>query len=89
MPEAIGTTRHTNIPRHEQVFTRVVVNLQRSLEDELKHALGESDRRPILRDRGTIDSLAYWLGRCWPEEEFLAYTSTMQDEHFRRYAFRD
>jgi len=62
-----------------------MVNLQIALEEGLKRALGSEDKRPIICHRGSLDPLAYWLQRGWPEEEFFAFTGFSLEDHYRRY----
>ena len=62
-----------------------MVHLQLSLEDGLHRALGPDDPRLILCHRGTLDPLAYWLDRGWPEDEFFAFTETQRQDLYRRY----
>lgn len=86
LPEAIFTLRHAGISPREQLFQRVMVHLQMAMEDGLARALEPDDRRIILCHRGSLDPLAYWLDRGWPEAEFFAYTQTTREDHYRRYA---
>jgi len=85
LPEAIFVMRHIGISPRERLFQRVMVHLQISLEDGLDRALGPDDPRAILCHRGSLDPLAYWLDRGWPEDEFLAFTGTKRQDHYRRY----
>jgi len=55
------------------------------LEDGLDRALGPADSRFIICHRGSLDPLAFWLQRDWPEDEFLAFTGTTLEDHYRRY----
>ena len=68
-----------------RLFQRVMVHLQLSLEDGLNRARDPNDPRVILCHRGTLDPLAYWLDRGWPEDEFFAFTETQRDDLYRRY----
>jgi hypothetical protein len=85
LPEAISLMRHLNISPRERLFQRVMVHLQVSLEDGLNRALGPDDPRLILCHRGTLDPLAYWLDRGWPDDEFFAFTETQRQDLYRRY----
>lgn len=85
LPEAIHHMRFINISARERLFQRVMVHLQISLEDGLDRALGLDDPRAILCHRGSLDPLAYWLDRGWPEEEFFTFTGTKRQDHYRRY----
>lgn len=85
LPEAIFLMRHVGISPRKRLFQRVMVHLQIALEDGLDRALGPGDPRPILCHRGSLDPLAYWLDRGWPEEEFFPYTETTREDHYRRY----
>lgn len=86
LPEAIFCMRHVGISPRDKLFQRVMVHLQMALEDGLALALGSDDPRVILCHRGTLDPLAYWLDRGWPEDEFFAFTGTTLEDHYRRYA---
>jgi predicted ATPase len=86
LPEAVSLMHTSGISSAERLFQRVLVHLQMSVEDGLQRALQDQAPRLILCNRGSLDPLAYWLARGWPEEEFFAYTHTCRQEHFRRYA---
>lgn len=86
LPEAITLMGGTNIPPGERLFQRVMVHLQRALEDGLEGGLGAEDARTILCHRGSLDPLAYWLDRGWSREAFFAFTGTRLEDHYRRYA---
>jgi predicted ATPase len=86
LPEAIFTLRNANISPQEKLFQRVMVQMQMAMEDGLACALEPDGRRMILCHRGSLDPLAYWLDRGWPEEEFFEYTGTSREAHYRRYA---
>jgi hypothetical protein len=85
LPEAIFLMRHIGISPREKLFQRVMVHLQVGLEEGLARALGPDDPRAILCHRGSLDPLAYWLDRGWPEEEFFSYTETTREEHYQHY----
>jgi hypothetical protein len=85
LPEAIFAMRHFGISSRERLFQRVMVHMQMAMEDGLDRALGSDDPRAILCHRGSLDPLAYWLDRGWPEEEFFAFTGTQREAHYRRY----
>ncbi|MBI2863606.1 MAG: hypothetical protein HYX94_03485 [Chloroflexi bacterium] len=55
-----------------------------ALEDALDRALGPSDSRPIVCHRGSLDRLAFWLQRGWPEREFFEFTGTARRDHLGR-----
>lgn len=86
LPEAIAVAGQTGISLRERLFQRLMVEVQAGLEDAVARSLEPDDRRFILCHRGTLDPLAYWLDRGWPEHEFFAFTHTSQAEHFARYA---
>jgi hypothetical protein len=77
--------RNVNISPQEKLFQRVMVQMQIAMEDGLTHALEADERNIILCHRGSLDPLAYWLDRGWPEEEFFVYTGTTRAEHYQRY----
>ena len=85
LPEAIFMMRHVGISPRKRLFQKVMVHLQMALEDGLDQALGPGDPQPILCHRGSLDPLAYWIDRGWPEGAFFTYTETTQEEHYRRY----
>ena len=85
LPEAIFLMHDVGISARERLFQRVMVHLQLALEDGLARALDPWDSRLILCHRGSLDPLAYWLNRGWPEGEFFAYTGTRREEHYARY----
>jgi hypothetical protein len=85
LPEAISVVGPMGIPPCEQLFQRLMVWMQRGMEEAAARALGPQDRCPILCHRGSLDPLAYWLQRGWPEEQFYSYTDTSREEHYRRY----
>ncbi len=86
LPETIFMMRHIGISPREKLFQRVMVHLQMALEEGLDHALDHADHRLILCHRGSLDPLAYWLDRGWPEEEVFAFTGTTLEDHYQRYA---
>jgi hypothetical protein len=63
-----------------------MVEVQRGLEDAVARALESVETRVVICHRGTLDPLAYWLDRGWPESEFFAFTRTNRDEHYQRYS---
>lgn len=85
LPEAIAIVAHTGVSPHEQLFQRLMVEMQTAMEDALVRALGPDDPRFILCHRGSLDPLAYWLDRGWSEQEFFAYTGATREQHYRRY----
>jgi hypothetical protein len=85
LPEAVQYARLLNISPQEKLLQRALVHLQIGLEDGLKRAFGAADSRFIVCHRGSLDPLAFWLERGWPEEEFFAFTLTTLDDHYRRY----
>jgi predicted ATPase len=86
LPEAISLTSGMGFSAHERLFQRLMVDLQMALEDGLEHALEGEERRLILCHRGSLDPLAYWLDRGWPETEFFTFTGTTREQHYQRYA---
>lgn len=85
LPEAISIAGRTGITPRQRLFQRLMVEVQAAMEGALDRALGADDPRAIICHRGTLDPLAYWLDRGWPEEEFFAFTGTQREEHYRRY----
>ena len=86
LPEAILVVGRVGVSAGEVLFQRLMVEVQRALEDAVERALGAADRRLILCHRGTLDPLAYWLDRGWSEPEFYAFTGTSREDHYGRYA---
>jgi hypothetical protein len=85
LPETVQYARFANISSREKLFQRLVVTLQMALEDGMQTALEPDDRRFILCHRGSLDPLAFWKQRGWPEDEFFAYTRTTRAQHYARY----
>jgi hypothetical protein len=96
LPEAIAVAGQTGVSPREPLFQRLMVATQQGMEvaafdverfdDAAAHALERDDWRLILCHRGTLDPLAYWLDRGWPEAEFFTFTGTTRAEHYARYA---
>jgi hypothetical protein len=85
LPEAIFLMQAVPVSPREKRFQGVMVALQMALEDGLGRGLGPDGPHLTLCHRGSLDPLAYWLDRGWPEDEFFALTGTTLDEHYRRY----
>jgi hypothetical protein len=85
LPEAIFCLGRVGLSPREPLFQRLVVETQRGLEEALARALEPDDPRVVLCHRGTLDPLAYWLDRGWPESAFFAYTRATREDHYRRY----
>lgn len=85
LPETIQYARFATISPLEKLFQRAMVHIQMAIEDGLDRALGSDDKRFIICHRGSLDPLAYWLQRGWPQEEFFDFTGTSPEEHYRRY----
>jgi hypothetical protein len=85
LPEAIHVAGQVGISPRQRLFQRLMVETQRALEDAVARTLDADDRRVLLCHRGTLDPLAYWLDRGWPEDEFYAYTGTTRRWHYDRY----
>ncbi len=86
LPEAIALMPGLGISVREPRFQQVMVSLQMALEDGLRRGLAGAAPRLVLCHRGSLVSLAYWLARGWPEEEFFTLTATTRQEHYCRYA---
>ena len=86
LPEAIIAAGRVGVPIRERLFQKLMVEIQRGLEDALVRSLDPSDPRFILCHRGTLDPLAYWLDRGWPEDEFFTFTGTKREDHYQRYS---
>jgi tRNA (Thr-GGU) A37 N-methylase len=86
LPETAEISRFVQISSKEKLFQRLMVNTQISLERGLDQTLGEKDRRAIVCHRGSLDPLAFWMKRGWPEEEFFIFTGFSRSEHYHRYA---
>ncbi len=86
LPEAIFVAAQVGISPREQLFQRLMVEIQHGLENSLKRALAPTAPRFILCHRGTLDPLAYWLDCGWPEADFFTFTDIVDYEnHYRRY----
>jgi hypothetical protein len=79
------TARLSGISPRDRIFQRVMVEMQIAIEEALDRALGDSDPRPLICHRGTLDPLAFWLARGWPETEFFSFTQTQKEDHYKRY----
>jgi hypothetical protein len=86
LPEAIAVAGQVGISPGERLFQRLMVEIQRGLEQALERTLEPGDRRLILCHRGTFDPLAYWLDRGWSEDQFYAFTGAGRSAHYQRYA---
>jgi tRNA (Thr-GGU) A37 N-methylase len=86
LPEAVQYARFINISPGEKLFQRAVVNMQIGLEDGLDRSLDPANPRPILCHRGSLDPVAFWRQRGWPEDEFFTFVGLTRAEHYRRYA---
>jgi len=86
LPEAILAAGRVGVPIRERLFQKLMVETQRGLEDALVRSLDPSDTLFILCHRGTLDPLAYWLDRGWPEDEFFTFTGTKREDHYQRYS---
>jgi hypothetical protein len=86
LPEAISVAGRTGISPCERLFQRLMVEVQRGLERAVERTLDPADGRLVLCHRGTLDPLAYWLDRGWPEAEFYALIGVARADHYRRYA---
>lgn len=86
LPEAITLMRHLDVSPREKRFQCLMVSLQVALEEGLRQGWESGEPRLVLCHRGSLDPLAYWLDRGWPEEEFFAFTGTKREGHYRRYA---
>jgi hypothetical protein len=85
LPETVHYACFTNVSPRERLFQRVIVKLQIALEEGLDQALGPADPRVVLCHRGSLDPLAFWRQRGWPEQDFYEYTGTTIQDHYRRY----
>lgn len=86
LPEAISLVGCLGISPREKTFQREMVRIQVAQEEQLINSLGGESRHIILCHRGSLDPLAYWLDRGWPESEFFECTRTTREEHYLRYA---
>jgi predicted ATPase len=86
VPEAIGYAGQVGMSVQERAFQRLMVETQAALETALQQTLAPDDPRCILCHRGTLDPLAYWLARGWPEGDFYAFTNTRLADHYSRYS---
>jgi hypothetical protein len=86
LPQAVQAMHAVNLSPREKLFQRALVNLQMGLEDGLVRALEDAGPLLILCHRGSLDPLAFWRLRGWPEDEFFQFTRTCRENHYRRYA---
>ncbi len=85
LPEAIFVALPVGISPQEPQFQRLMVNIQRNLEEAVLQTLEPTDSRFILCHRGTLDPLAYWLARGWAQADFFAQDSVSLENHYQRY----
>ena len=85
LPEAISLLGGTGVSTRDRLFQRLMVNMQMAMEDGIRHTMEGKAPRMILCHRGSLDPLAYWLDRGWPETEFFAFTRTTREQHYQRY----
>jgi len=86
LPQAVQAMHSVNLSPREKLFQRVLVILQMGLEDGLVRSLESQGPRLILCHRGSLDPLAFWRSREWPENEFFPFTRTRREDHYQRYA---
>jgi predicted ATPase len=84
LPEAIHAAMRSSVGPHEPLFQRLVVNLQKGIEQAMAQSLDGEDR-VLLTHRGTLDPLAFCLANGWTEELFLRTTGVCLAEEYRRY----
>ena len=86
LPEAIYALREQGISPREKLFQLAIVQRQMELEDEANRVLGPGDGRALVCHRGSLDPLAFWRQRGWPQDEFFDFTATSRPDHYARYA---
>jgi AAA domain len=74
----------SSISPHEPVFQRLVVNLQRGIEQAMAQTLN-GEGRVLVTHRGTLDPLAFCLANGWTEELSLHTTGVCPAEEHSRY----
>jgi len=83
VPEAATILIKAGLRPGDLEFQRAVVRLQLALEDSITASM--NGKQVAIFDRGTLDSLAYWLGAGGVEEEFYEFTGLDRTAHIARY----
>lgn len=73
-----------SISPHGRIFRRLVVNLQKQIEQPAADTFADDDR-VLLAHRGTLDPLAFCLAAGWTEEQFWQVTGLRMEDEYRRY----
>jgi predicted ATPase len=84
LPEAIHAAVRSSISPREPAFQRLVVNLQKKIEQAAAETF-ESENRVLLTHRGTLDPLAFCLSQGWSQERFFAVTGLDPVTEYQRY----
>jgi len=84
VPEAIHAAIRSSVSPREPVFQRLVVALQKRIEEAAAETFAGEDR-VLLTHRGTLDPLAFCLANGWTEERFWEVTGLSLEEEYRRY----
>ena len=84
MPEAIHAAIRSSVSPHEPLFQRLVVNLQKQIEQAVMDTFA-GEARVLLTHRGTLDPLAFCLANGWTEERFWQVTGLRLEEEYQRY----
>ncbi len=84
LPEAIHSAVRSSVSPHEPVFQRLVVNIQRGIEQAASETFAGEDR-VLLTHRGTLDPLSFCLAAGWTEDRFYQITGLRLEEEYRRY----
>lgn len=85
LPETASLCGFTQVSSREKLFQRLMVTMQIALEEGLDHSLQPADPRMLVCHRGSLDPLAFWLKRGWPEGEFFEFTGLSRSAHYHRY----
>jgi predicted ATPase len=84
LPEAIHAAMRSSVNPREPVFQRLVVNLQKQIEQAAADTFAGEDR-VLLTHRGTLDPLAFCLANDWTEDRFWQVTGLRREDEYRRY----
>lgn len=84
LPEAIHAAIRSSVSPREPAFQRLVVNLQKRIEQAAADTFAHEDRI-LLTHRGTLDPLAFCLANGWTEQRFWDVTGLRMEDEYRRY----
>lgn len=84
VPELADVLFAAGIRGDDKRFETCLCELQIATEETLLR--WATKQQVVLCHRGSLDPLAFWIRKGWPESEFFRITSTNREEHLARYA---